>query len=318
MSSLCTGPPQFNAAQRKADADAIIKAAKSLPSVSMIEAHVRLVKNLLGADLDAWKVGGSDENRSGMATDARGDQTDPHLLNTEDEATEDEGGVGHITPSPQAVAKPMLYVGTSNVIGWWKGGGLGLFSHAPIHAGELIGFYTGAWYREEDYEQLPDDQRQRLDEYAVNVQPELSSDHGTPMVVSPPFVDGADRPDPTLHPMAFANEATKPLSANAAFTRVQLNADDISGSIPDDQADGEFIGLAVYACKEIGKHREILVHYGSCFPRQHYGYSVGAPCHPPDVTQSPTALGAVPLTALAFVEGSASDVGDSSDESYSG
>ena len=77
MSSLRTGPPQFTTAQRKADVDAIIEAAKSLPSVSMIEAHVRLVKNLLGADLDAWKVGGSDENRSGMATDARGDQTDP-------------------------------------------------------------------------------------------------------------------------------------------------------------------------------------------------------------------------------------------------
>ena len=67
MSSLRTGPPKFTAAQRKADADAIIEAAKSLPSVSMLEAHLRLMKNLLGADLEAWEVGGSDGNRKGMA-----------------------------------------------------------------------------------------------------------------------------------------------------------------------------------------------------------------------------------------------------------
>eukprot|EP00966_Prymnesium_polylepis_P114765 2652370-Prymnesium_polylepis.1 len=33
----------------------------------------------------------------------------------------------------------------------------------------------------------------------------------------------------------------------------------------------------------------------------------GSPCDPPASTQPPTALGPVPLTALAFVEGSASD-----------
>ena len=35
-------------------------------------------------------------------------------------------------------------------------------------------------------------------------------------------------------------------------------------------------------------------------------------------TQPPTALGPVPLRALAFIEGSASDVEGSSDESYQG
>jgi hypothetical protein len=77
------------------------------------------------------------------------------------------------------------------------------------------------------------------------------------------------------------------------------------------------LGLAVYACRDIGRHREILVHYGSTFPRLRHGYSAGTPCVPPThMLQPANALGPVPLAALAFVEGSASDVMDSSDESY--
>ena len=138
------------------------------------------------------------------------------------------------------------------------------------------------------------------------------------MVVSPPFLAGASRPDPAAYPMAFANEATKPLRANAAFTRVQLSADGVLGAVPADRIDGEWLGLAIYACRDIGKHREILVHYGDTFPRERYGYQAGEPCDPPSSTQLPTALGLVPLSALGFVEGSASDVEDSSDESYAG
>ena len=207
----------------------------------------------------------------------------------------------------------------SKAIGWWvKGGGLGLFSSQPIRAGDLLGYYTGTWYREEDYAELPAPQRLRLDEYAVTVEPELhgrGDEEGTPMVVSPPFRIGAGGPNPALYPIAFANEATKPLTANAAYTPVQLTADDVSGAIPDDQMDGEWLGLAVYACKDIWKHREILVHYGDSFQRTRYGYEAGTPCDPLAHAQPPTALGPVPLTALAFVEGSASDVDESSDNS---
>ena len=258
--------------------------------------------------------------KCGVAIDARGDQEDPHRLDTEDDASDDGLEADRIAPSPLAVARPGLYVGTSNVIGWWKGGGLGLFSAEPIQAGGLIGFYTGIWFKEEDYSELPEAQRLRLDEYAVTTESELEQSHNGPiMVVSPPFHDDvrADRPDPALYPMAFANEATAPLTANAAFTPVQLNADDVYGAIPDDQADGEWLGLAVYACRDIGRHREILVHYGSTFPRLRHGYSAGKPCVPPThMLQPANALGPVPLAALAFVEGSASDVMDSSDESY--
>ena len=253
--------------------------------------------------------------RDADAVGARGDRSDPHLLDTEEEASEDDGQ-GRILPSAQAVARRGLYVGTSEVIGWWKGGGLGLFSSEPIRAGQLIGYYTGTWRNEDDYAELPAAQRQLLDEYAVTVEPELQGQEAVPMVVAPPFQ--TSRPDPALHPIAFANEASKPLHANAAYIRVQLNADDISGTIPDDLIDGEWLGLAVYACKNIGKHREILVHYGDTFPRARYGYEAGEPCDPPATTQPPTALGLVPLAALGFIDGSASEApgSDDSDGSY--
>mmetsp|Transcript_11636 Transcript_11636/g.30013 ORF Transcript_11636/g.30013 Transcript_11636/m.30013 type:complete len:124 (-) Transcript_11636:134-505(-) len=87
----------------------------------------------------------------------------------------------------------------------------------------------------EDYAELPCAQRQRLDEYAVTAEPELrgrGDEGGTPMVVSPPFQVGAGRPGPAVHPIAFANEASKTFSANASYARVQLTADDIQGAIP--------------------------------------------------------------------------------------
>ena len=300
--------PLPTAAQLEKQAQKLIDDASRLPSVDEFRARLHHIRRAVGALHLA-------------RTDARGDREDPHLLETEDEASEDESAQ-RINPSPLAVAKPGLYVGTSKVIGWWKGGGLGLFSAEAIQAGDLLGYYIGTWFTEEDYSNLPDAQRRKLDEYAVTVEPELRGradvDEAAPLVVSPPFPDGAERPDPALFPMAFANEATRPLTANAAFTRVQLNADDVAGPIPDDLADGEWLGLAIYACKDIGKHREILVHYGDTFPRERYGYQAGEPCAPPASTQPPTALGRVPLAALGFVEGSASDVEDSSDESFQG
>ena len=299
--------PLPTAAQLEKQAQKLIDDASRLPSVDEFRARLHHIRRAVGALHLA-------------RTDARGDREDPHLLETEDEASEDESAQ-RINPSPLAITKPGLYVGTSKVIGWWKGGGLGLFSAEAIQAGDLLGYYTGTWFTEEDYSNLPNAQRRKLDEYAVTVEPDIrgrADVDPTLLVVSPAISDGAKRPDPTLYPMAFANEASKPLIANAAFTRVQLNADDVAGAIPDDQADGEWLGLAIYACKDIGKHREILVHYGDTFPRERYGYEAGEPCAPPASTQPPTALGRVPLAALGFVEGSASDVEDSSDESFQG
>ena len=295
--------------------DAILEQVRSLPTADDMAAHFYRMHRIFDAAVS------DGINRKAISIGALGDRGDPHLLDTEDDATEDEGG-GRIAPSPLAVARQGLYVATSKAIAWWsRGGGLGLFSSEPISAGSLLGYYTGTWYKEEDYAELPSAQRQRLDEYAVTVEPDLhrrDGDDAVPMVVSPPFQVGAGRPDPAMHPIAFANEASETFSANAAYTRVQLTADDIQGAIPADQADGEWLGLAVYACRDIGKHREILVHYGDHFPRSRHGYSAGSPCDPPARTQPPTALGPVPLAALAFIEGSASDLEEDSDESYQG
>ena len=316
-----TGRSKGKLSTGNAQTDAIIENARSIPTVGEMAAHFLRMYRVFDAHHRADLSISDDGIRNDVATQALGDRADPHLLNTEDEATEDESGE-RIAPSPQAVARQGLFVATSKAIPWWsRGGGLGLFSSEPISAGDLLGFYTGTWYREEDYAELPSAQRQRLDEYAVTVEPELrgsGDDDAVPMVVSPPFQVGAGRPDPAVHPIAFANEASNTFSANAAYTRVQLTADDIQGAIPADQADGEWLGLAVYACRDIGQHREILVHYGDHFPRSLHGYEAGSPCDPPASTQPPTALGPVPLRALAFIEGSASDVEEDSDESYQG
>ena len=322
MSTPCdAGLPKAKVSTGNAQADSILEQVRSLPTAGDMAAHFYRMHRIFDAKHRVNAAVSDGINRNAISTDELGDRVDPHLLDTEDDATEDEGGQ-RIAPSLQAVARQSLYVATSNVIPWWsKGGGLGLFSSKPINAGDLLGFYTGTWYREEDYADLPAAQRQRLDEYAVTVEPQLhrrEGDDAVPMVVSPPFQVGAGRPDPAVHPIAFANEASKTFSANAAYTRVQLTADDITGAIPADQADGEWLGLAVYACRDIGQHREILVHYGDHFPRSRHGYSAGSPCDLPASTQPPTALGPVPLRALAFIEGSASDVEGSSDESYQG
>eukprot|EP00966_Prymnesium_polylepis_P280212 6474240-Prymnesium_polylepis.1 len=55
-----------------------------------------------------------------------------------------------------------------------------------------------------------------------------------------------------------------------------------------------------------------------CLHSERHGYSAGSPCSPPASTQPSTALGPVPLTALAPIEGSASNVEEDSDESYQG
>jgi hypothetical protein len=79
--------------------------------------------------------------RNDVATQALGDRADPHLLNTEDEATEDESGE-RIAPSPQAVARQGLFVATlrSSACMWppampFRGGAgaEGLGCSAPSH-----------------------------------------------------------------------------------------------------------------------------------------------------------------------------------------
>ena len=196
MSTPCdAGLPKAKVSTGNAQADSILEQVRSLPTAGDMAAHFYRMHRIFDAKHRVNAAVSDGINRNAISTDALGDRVDPHLLDTEDDATEDEGGQ-RIAPSLQAVARQSLYVATSNVIPWWsKGGGLGLFSSKPINAGDLLGFYTGTWYREEDYADLPAAQRQRLDEYAVTVEPQLhrrEGDDAVPMVVSPPFKLGLE------------------------------------------------------------------------------------------------------------------------------
>ena len=61
-----------------------------------------------------------------------GDETAPHVLLTDEDATDDESGERIQPNSQHAVARPGLYVGTSKVIGWWGGGGLDLAQNLQL------------------------------------------------------------------------------------------------------------------------------------------------------------------------------------------
>ena len=138
--------PPVKVSTGNAQTDKIIENARSVPTLGEMAAHFHRMHRLFEHKA---------ATRKEAATQALGDEADPHLLNTEDDATEDEGGE-RIAPSSQAIAKQCLYVATSNAIPWWsRGGGLGLFSSEPISAGDLLGFYTGDWYREEFYGRAP-------------------------------------------------------------------------------------------------------------------------------------------------------------------
>jgi hypothetical protein len=244
------------------------------------------------------------------ATGAPGDAVeDPISLDSD----EDEPQVveARLPPDARAHVRDGLYVSRSAA-------GFGLFSSVAIPAGALLGYFGGNWRTESEYSDLPAAQQRLLDQYSATVQPELDGLQPEPLVVAPPIAAGQQRPNLQRYPLAAANEPPADRRANAAFQRVQLSVDDVSGRVLDDQADGEWVGLVVYACSAIATDQEITVHYGADFPRARYGYQTGEPCELPEETESPLALGRVPLSELGLVNESVSDVSDDSDDSYDG
>ena len=71
---------------------------------------------------------------------ARGDEHEPHSLDTEDDATDIEEDA-RTRPNANAFVRQGVFVAPSTTVGWWKGGGLGLFSGVRMRAGDLIGYY---------------------------------------------------------------------------------------------------------------------------------------------------------------------------------
>ena len=256
---------------------------------------------------------------SGLEPDEGASQTALASQNKRQRIANELGAGGTYIPIFSAAARAGLYVGDSNI----DNAGRGLFSTEPLLPGSLIGWYTGQWSPEAQFEALTAAQQELLARYAVTVVPELDNSRRrrgqkcTPMVVSPPMADGSTRPDPALHPMAFANEVSEHLTANAAFTTVQVNADDISETVPAECVDGEWLGLAVYAGTHIAANSEIFIHYGGRYSRELYNYKDGNPCTLPSELEAVDALGTVPFYALSLVLGSSSDVSDD-DSSYDG
>eukprot|EP00966_Prymnesium_polylepis_P109528 2534889-Prymnesium_polylepis.1 len=104
------------------------------------------------------------------------------------------------------------------------------------------------------------------------------------MVVAPPIAAGEQRPNLSRYPLAAMNEPSVGHRANVAFQRVQLSIDDVRGRVLDQERDGEWVGLAVYACSVMEAGEEIKAHYGPDYPRQQYGYDAGEPCEVPEDT----------------------------------
>ena len=78
------------------------------------------------------------------------------------------------------------------------------------------------------------------------------------------------------------------------------------------RADGLFAAVALYSCRPIAPHRELLVSYGERYAAE---YQSGDSCELPSKPQSHTSLGLVPRSCVAFVPGS-NDSEHESDESY--
>ena len=78
------------------------------------------------------------------------------------------------------------------------------------------------------------------------------------------------------------------------------------------RADGLFAAVALYSCRPIAPHRELLVSYGERYAAE---YRSGDSCELPSKPQSHASLGLVPRSCVAFVPGS-NDSEHASDESY--
>ena len=245
------------------------------------------------------------------ATKARGDSLqEPISLDSEDE-DEPQVAEARLLPDARAHVRGGLYVANSAA-------GAGLFTSVAVPAGALVGYFGGVWRTDSEYADLPAAQQRLLDQYAATVKPELDGLQPEAVVVAPPIAVGQQRPDLRRYPLAAANEPLVGQVANAAFQRVQLSVDDVIGRVLDHQMDGEFVGLAVYTCSAIAANREVLLHYGPDYQRARYGYQAGEPCELQEDTESPLALGRIPISELGIIEESVSDVSDDSDDSYDG
>lgn len=173
---------------------------------------------------------------------------------------------------------------------------LGLFTSEALPIGSFVGLYTGEWYDEQCYESLDDAERAARDRYAITT----SDDEGN-VIVSPPL-QGA-RPNPMQHPMTTSNEPQEGRQANSILTTYRFLLDDVDtdpDTVDDERHDDEFVGVGLLVCRSVGRHQEIVWHYGASYARPRY--KEGRTCNPPprNRMQNPLdVIGRVPRNACS-------------------
>ena len=145
----------------------------------------------------------------------------------------------------------------------------GLFTRVAIPAGAFVAFYTGAFFRHDEFMGLPDVQRQALSRYAVEVEK-----HG--VFVSPIADAGPNRNDVnfTRHAASAINEPGKSGDANV-FAQASLVE-----AIGNDDELHSFVVFCIFTCSRIEAGEELLWNYGDGYQliRDDVGYEAGSPC----------------------------------------
>ena len=218
-------------------------------------------------------------------------------LVSSDSDDEDDNGIISIIGHP--CCRTHLYVANTKLTN--EQGGrlsfLGLFTARPIKKGSFIGFYSGDWWKEDAYKQQGASTLNASNRYAIRTSDEL--------IVCPPMSRNR-RPDPEMYPIGMANEPNALGEANSMLTEYSFCVDelDVSASkIDEDRWDDDFIAVGLIACRNIGRHREILWSYGGSYAPVR-PYSVGKNCKAPSKRSLQDPLDVfvtgIPLEAVSY------------------
>lgn len=145
----------------------------------------------------------------------------------------------------------------------------GLFTSNPLQPGELIGFFTGHFLSNADYNEYPRVVIKSLSKYAAGT--------AVGMVVSPLDPHSPmTRLDFLTHPLALANEPSRHTTANAFAETHKIET-----------GDAQFVAICMFACSPIDANSEITWIYGDEYKRD---YFVGVDCVKPPRLQDPLGM----------------------------
>ena len=179
---------------------------------------------------------------------------------------------------------------------------LGVFTSQPLQVGQLVGLYNGQFWRQEEYEELPQRERIARDRYAISTEDEEGG-----IIISPPMSGGggnAARPDPASFPMPIANEPGYDGRSNCILMEYSFLLDEVDippASVPEERQDAEFVGVGLVVCRPVGRHRELFWSYGAHYARP---YRVGKNCKAPrrnELEDPLTLLGSIPRDCCSVI-----------------